>query len=461
LANTNPDNHNGTIIIVQDSTGAIEVAYNGTNSFKENISILGSATAVTLGAGAGTIQINGNTAQSALGDGSVALNIERLSMLTSGSLTLNNPVNIVNDVQFVNGRIMSDATNLLIFNDNATATGANIASCVAGPVRKIGNDLFEFPIGNLTYFAPITISAPALTNDHFTAEYFRINPHDAGFDTMSLESTMELISTREYWNLDRTNGTSAAEVTMRWGAHSGQVINMTALRVAHWDAVGGIWNDLGFKNFTGNESSGTVTTANAVTSFSPFSFGSSTGGGALPVEMTSFTGHVVPEGVALNWTTQIEINNDRYNVERSVDGVTFETIGEVRGAGNSSVETHYQYIDTDPKEGLLYYRLKQVDIDGAFENSELVSVLIKGTESPTVTWAIYPNPAQSKIEISGGESGKLVEVEITDQTGRSIMHMPITFGNGESLDVSGLSPGMYVLKLVSADGVSSQRFIKQ
>jgi hypothetical protein len=461
LANTNPDTHNGTVIIVQDSTGAIEVAYNGANSFRENISILGSTTAVTLGAGTGTIQINGNTAQSILGNGSVALNISRLLMSTSGSLTLNTPVTILTNAQFVNGRILTDATNFIIFNDNATATNANIASCVSGPVRKIGNDLFQFPIGNLTYFAPIAISAPLSATDHFTAQYFRSNPNDAGFDASSLESTIESVSSAEYWNLDRTNGTSAVEVTMSWGDHSNQIFNMTALRVAHWDATGQIWNDLGFKNFIGTEAAGSVTTANAVTSFSPFSFGSAAGGGALPVEMTSFTGHVVPEGVALNWTTQIEINNDRYNVERSVDGVTFETIGEVSGAGNSSVEKHYEYIDTDPKEGLLYYRLKQVDIDGAFENSELVSVLIKGSEGPTVTWAIYPNPAQSKIEISGGETGKLVEVEITDQTGRSISHAAVTFGNNESLDVSTLSPGMYILKLVGADGVGSQRFIKQ
>lgn len=461
LANSNPDTHAGTIIIVQDSTGVIEIAYNGTNSFGGNISIVGSTSTVNIGGGSGTVQIDGNTAQSILGGGVVTLNIPRINLSSSGNLTLQTPVTVSGQVMFSFGRIVTDATNLLILLDNATVSSANNNSCVVGPVRKVGNDAFTFPVGNFVYYAPIAISAPSNVTDHFTAEYFRTSPDDAGYDTMSMEATMELISTREYWNLNRTNGSSAVEVTMSWGAHSSAVLNMTALRVAHWDASGSIWNDLGFKNFVGTEAAGSVTTANAVTSFSPFSFGSTTGGGALPVEMTTFTGSLVTEGVALDWTTQVEINNDHYTVERSVDGTEFEAIGEVKGAGNSSIELSYRFIDTNPKQGLVYYRLKQVDIDGEFENSDLVAVFIKGTNAPTATWSMYPNPAKDKLQIAGGEAGMQVEVEILDQNGRSINHMPITFGNEQTLDVSGLSPGMYVLRVQSAVGMSSQRFVKQ
>jgi len=96
---------------------------------------------------------------------------------------------------------------------------------------------------------------------------------------------------------------------MSWGDHSTNVLNMTSLRVAHWDEASSIWNDLGFRDFTGNASAGTITTANPVSNFSPFTFGSSTGGGALPVELTALVAKVVTDGVALDWVTAVEINN--------------------------------------------------------------------------------------------------------------------------------------------------------
>jgi hypothetical protein len=373
-------------------------------------------------------------------------------------LQLLTPVNITTTATFSSGRIVTDATNLLIFNDNATATGHGDISYVNGPVRKIGNDIFTFPTGNAMYYAPIGITAPGVITDHFTAQYFHANPDLAGYDTTSMDATLEMISTREYWILDRTNGTSGVRVTMYWDSRSGSIQDMTALRVARWD--GAIWRDHSFSNFQGTEAEGNLTSAANITSFSPFSFGSVAGGGALPVELTSFTAEVVPEGVALNWVTAVEINNDYFAVERSVDGVSFETIGKQAGMGNSSVEQYYGIMDLAPKAGLTYYRLKQVDTDGTFEYSDLVSVFVKETTHANVAWAMYPNPVIDKLKITGGEEGRLVGLELMDQDGRSIALHPLVFGEETQIDVSGLRPGMYIIRVITPDQVSSQRFIK-
>lgn len=457
LANSNPDVYTGTAIFVQDSTGVIEPAYNGTNSFRGNISINGSTTPVLFALGNGTVVIDGNTAQTILGPAS-GITIRRLSLMSAGTLTLQTPLTITISAVFAGGKVISDAVNLLIINDNVSVTNANQNSYVIGPVRKIGNDAFTFPLGNGSFYAPIAISAPGNVNDHFTAQYFRTNPHDDGFDTMSIAGTLEMISTREYWMLDRTNGSSSVNVTMSWGAHSSAILDYTALRIARWD--GSEWADHGFSNFTGNNAAGTVTTASPVTNFSPFSFGSTLGGGALPVEMTRFTAQVVPEGVQLDWETAIEINNDHYQVERSQDGRSFETIGKVAGMGNTTEQQQYQFIDAAVPAGLVYYRLKQMDFDGGFEYSKTVGVYIKATDEPAITWSMYPNPAEGEIEIIGGEIGQTVGLELVDQHGRSLSLQPLVFGEKNKINVSTLQPGMYVVRIIRPDNVTSQRFIK-
>ncbi len=457
LANGSPDTYVGTLIMVQDSTGAIEVAYNGANLFQGNISTVGSTSLVNMGSGTGTVVIDGNTAQSVLGSSS-GITMSRLSMTTSGTFTLQTPLSILNALTFTNGKIVSDATNLLILADNATATGANTNSYVNGPVRKVGNDAFTFPTGDATYYAPIAIFAPGVVTDHFTAQYFFASPNDNGYDTTSVEATMETVSNREYWILDRTNGSSGVRVTMFWDTRSGSIADYTDLRVSRWN--GSQWMDHSFSNYTGNNTAGSLTSANPITSFSPFTFGSTTSGAALPVEMTSFTAEVVTEGVQLNWTTAVEINNDHYVVERSLDGLVFEAIGRVAGMGNTSVTQYYEFLDIAPKPGLLYYRLKQVDIDGASETSEMVSVFIKANAVADVTWSTYPNPAINQIEIIGGEEGRMVGLELMDQNGSSLSYRPLVFGEKNTLDVSDLKPGMYIVRIVTPEKVTSQRFIK-
>src|ERR1041385_9231891 len=98
------------------------------------------------------------------------------------------------------------------------------------------------------------------------------------------------------------------------------------------------------------------------------------------------TGH---DAVELVWTTASEINNDYFSVERSEDAISYQVVGTVKGAGNSTQELYYSLKDQSPVRGINYYRLKQTDFDGHFKYSEVCSV----SAQPVNGIKVYPNPA--------------------------------------------------------------------
>lgn len=94
----------------------------------------------------------------------------------------------------------------------------------------------------------------------------------------------------------------------------------------------------------------------------------------LPIELTSFTGTSYFENNTLNWTCASELNNDRFDIEHGTNGTDWTVIGTVKGAGNSSVMTSYEFKDLRFSIGINYYRLKQIDYDGQYEYVGILSI---------------------------------------------------------------------------------------
>ena len=117
----------------------------------------------------------------------------------------------------------------------------------------------------------------------------------------------------------------------------------------------------------------------------------------LPVEFTYFTTQTEREGVMLKWQTATEENNDYFQVEHSTDGRNFAILGQIKGKGTTQDLSDYTFLDEKPALGVNYYRLKQVDYDGAFEYSE-IAVTQFGGESTTVT--MYPNPIHDQLTLN-------------------------------------------------------------
>lgn len=94
----------------------------------------------------------------------------------------------------------------------------------------------------------------------------------------------------------------------------------------------------------------------------------------LPIELLSFSAECSNQKIIISWITASEINNHFFTIERSAEGVNFQNIGTIAGAGNSNQNPYYTFEDSEPLEGISYYRLKQTDFDGKFEYSKVIAV---------------------------------------------------------------------------------------
>lgn len=183
----------------------------------------------------------------------------------------------------------------------------------------------------------------------------------------------------------------------------------------------------------------------------------------LPVELSSFTGKATQSSIALAWTTASEENNDRFEVERSTDGKSFIQIGEVKGAGNSSVQRKYSFSDIAPERDTNYYRLKQVDFDGQFEYSKIIETRFKGNATAS-GMMVYPNPViDDNIRVALQNSDSAI-LQIMDQNGRSVYTQQLTPGIREvQLTVSELNipKGLYYVSLQQPTGKQTQKLLIQ
>jgi len=164
----------------------------------------------------------------------------------------------------------------------------------------------------------------------------------------------------------------------------------------------------------------------------------------------------------LNWSTAEEINNLGFEVERSEDGRTWEQIGFEAASTKTDDQYDYKYIDLNPKKGLNYYRLKQVDYDGAYEYSVVRSINLKGDES---TFAVFPNPSYDgllNLEIEKEETENL-DLIIMDLSGRIVYSQKVSADRGInqiSLNTPDLSAGTYIIILSSKKQQSQQKWVK-
>lgn len=166
---------------------------------------------------------------------------------------------------------------------------------------------------------------------------------------------------------------------------------------------------------------------------------------SLPVELIAFNANLKNNKlVEISWTTEKEISNSHFDIERSNDGLVFNKINSVVGNGNSNSSRNYKGIDRYPLLGLNYYRLKQVDFDGSYAYSDIKAVEVR---KENISVVIHPNPAKDKLYI-GGINQDYYQVEVFDQLGK----MVVTADSSSIIDVHALPNGVYFIK-VTADGL--------
>ncbi len=172
-----------------------------------------------------------------------------------------------------------------------------------------------------------------------------------------------------------------------------------------------------------------------------------TEGGILPISIVDFTATKQTKVVDVNWQTSTEQNSSYFDVEFSRDGSKFESIGKVNAAGTSSSVKTYALIHTSPVNGVNYYRLKMVDVDGTFKYSTVRTVKFSSTK----TINIMPNPTVDRVYITSNDGGMLQSVGLYSINGK-LLQLVNNFVLGRSIDLSSYAPSIYILKLIDKDG---------
>lgn len=178
----------------------------------------------------------------------------------------------------------------------------------------------------------------------------------------------------------------------------------------------------------------------------------------LPVELIGFTATRSGTGVALNWATASETNNDYFGVERSSNASNWIRLGMVMGAGNSNEIRQYTFTDTDPLNGTSYYRLRQTDFDGAFEFFGPVAVVCDASAGG---FQVYPNPAGDMVYVAGRPDAR-VRISLCTISGKVLFSQSVEdLSRPVSVNLQEYPKGMYILKVESESNATHYKLIHQ
>ena len=201
-----------------------------------------------------------------------------------------------------------------------------------------------------------------------------------------------------------------------------------------------------------------------VSEFSELWLHGSNNGTPLPVEMLFIEAkNMNNEYIKINWATATELNNMRFDVERSTDGVNFTKIGEVQGNGTSTERHDYSYNDKDVTAGIrYYYRLKQIDFDEKYEYSPVVSEMLRGEDLFRVS-EFVPNPAadQAKLFITTGKEQE-ISIEMHNYLGEVVKQGATYLNKGSNtinFDFGDLAAGTYTTRVVAGANTYVRRVI--
>ena len=411
--------------------------------------------------------------------GSSFYNFTVTKTATPPYVTLTDPARISNYGNFIYGIVNYNATGSLTFTDNATSNGGAEHSFVDGYVRKTGNESFLFPVGDITaiaawqphVWAPLAINNTAGTaTDQFACEYFfTAAPNNWGSQYMCDFTLLNHVSGIEYWDLDRTIGSSTPSVTLYWkNAVRSGIQNPSGVVVAHWENCPATMTDKwASKGGTVVEDiagvAGHVTNTIAFPNFSPVTFGTIINNNSLPVEILSYSAACNEEVVEIRWTTASESNNDYFSLEHSPDAISWQALAMVSGAGNSSMNLDYEYTDNNPYSGINYYRLIQTDFNG---QKDTIGIVSAGCGQSGATVSYYPNPFTSELTIQMDNivTDRAV-VQIFDALGQlvytRILNAEEIEGSSVVFDLSGLAPGMYSVEFSSDVFISTRKIVRQ
>jgi uncharacterized repeat protein (TIGR01451 family) len=190
-------------------------------------------------------------------------------------------------------------------------------------------------------------------------------------------------------------------------------------------------------------------------------------GAPLPVNLSAFSVKKENGSAVLRWTTEQEINSGRFEIERSVDGLTFTQITAINAAGNSSVPKYYSYPDalSNIVSKIVYYRLRTVDLDGRAVYSKIVALRMDGTIALS-SINVYPNPFTNNIKMQIQSNKEIASnIRLINLSGMQVAQRSVTLQPGDNIvvlkDLESIAAGIYLMEIRTGEELITQKIIKQ
>ena len=375
--------------------------------------------------------------------------VSNMLTLTSGPVDLNSKQLTVassatNAIGYTNGYLISDKT------DNSSKVQWNIGSTTGAHIIPFGKasgliipltlDLTSGNIGNVTASTYYTGAAntPLPTTPDLVLHVNDAYGHNNSANTVD-----------RFWQVNKTGGGGVMTMTFTYDDTEKPANGEVNLRAQRYGISYNGW-DTPVPFQTSDATLNTVISP-GVTVLGPFTL--SLTSTPLPVELLMFTAAPNRQRqVEINWETASETGNHYFTVERSKDGLHFEEIDKVNGAGNSSVLLYYKTLDRKPLSGISYYRLKQTDFNGSFIYSKSVKVTLDGNNAGI---SLFYNAACgcACIHFSSIEENlQDINVSIFDNTGKNIASHLLSQMNspdGHTFQFEGntIAPGIYFVQI--------------
>jgi hypothetical protein len=381
---------------------------------------------------------------------------------TSKTLTLSAPLTLAGTLTLTEGLVHTTTANLLTLAPRATATAGTATAYVDGPLRKVGQQAFVFPLGKAGQWARLGISAPADSTTAFTAEYVA-----APYATRTAAAPLSEVSQVEYWTLNGAGKADAVSVRLFWesGFRSGIDDFSTDLQVAAF--TGTQWETAGNGGLAGSLQAGSVVAAQPAIGSVAYTLGSlSPVVNPLTAQLVTFlAAQPRPGTVDLAWTLSDETNTYGYAVERSATTASWQQVGFVASQGLTTQARVYAYQD-QTVVGLTqaFYRLRQTTPNGTARYSSVASLQLASiplaTSLPTATadqLSFFPNPASGRVTLvlPAAVRGAVVVI-ISDLSGRRVHTQALRAGAAPEVALPASLPGGIYLLQVQATGFSGR-----
>lgn len=325
--------------------------------------------------------------------------LPRLGVESGSNVLINSDIDIDLGIDLFNGNITIEDANIVL-GTNAPITGAGpeqyIRTTGNGYLFRTGiNDTLLFPVGTNTY-------TPARLAPLGDPQQYGVRVADSVFSLADSGRVIDAQTINKTWFVNTDTNVVPTDLILQWNSED-EGINFDRSRASIWGFDNNLWLPVGRAPLMGEDPF--TLGEPGLTNLQAFTIADSQ---LFRFEWILFEGIALDDRIQLDWQT-LELNTDSYVVERSFDGIEFIQLGSVDGGAQFNTSQSYTFDDLEPEFGINYYRIRHIDLDGAFLFSEVIQVrypadigddlLIIPNPAPVEFTVLVPNPSEEESEV--------------------------------------------------------------